>query len=277
MSDDFRQLAAALLPSVVAAGARTMAHLRSGANVETKTDGSPVTIADREAEEILLAALATVAPDIPVVAEEASAAGNIPQVRDRFFLVDPLDGTREFIAGRDEFTVNIGLVLGGAPKFGIVYAPALSKIYLTLGEQTAVSADLAPDQNQCGLEDLNTKVLSTRSVPAGRLMTIVASRSHGSKALEAWLLGVPVAGRLNIGSSLKFCLIAQGDADIYPRFGPTKEWDTAAGHAIASASGGVVTLSDGRTPLSYGKVNDQFLNPNFIVWAKPDNPLRDRN
>lgn len=271
MSESYTGLVEALLPSVLAAGAETMRYFRSGVQTETKADGSPVTLADQAAEAILLAGLAGAAPGVPVVAEEAMAIGEAPNLAASFFLVDPLDGTREFINGRDEFTINIGLITNGVPRFGIIYAPALSKLYLTLADDHAVAAPLDPDTGSCSLSELNTTQLRTRP-PTGEPVTIVASRSHGSDALENWLTGVSVADRANIGSSLKFCLVAAGEADIYPRFGPTMEWDTAAGHAIASAAGGIVTETDGK-PLLYGKREADFLNPNFIVWNSENNPL----
>lgn len=271
MSDSYTELVEALLPSVLAAGAETMRYFRSGVQTETKADGSPVTLADQAAEKILLAGLERAAPGVPVVAEEAMAAGEAPNLAASFFLVDPLDGTREFINGRDEFTINIGLITSGVPRFGIIYAPALSQLYLTLADDHAVAAPLDPDAGSCSLSELNTRQLRTRP-STGSPLTIVASRSHGSDALENWLTGVNVAGRANIGSSLKFCLVAAGEADVYPRFGPTMEWDTAAGHAIASAAGGIVTETDG-TPLVYGKLETGFLNPGFIVWNSDDNPL----
>ena len=272
MSESFTELVEALLPSVLAAGAETMRHFRSGVQTETKADGSPVTLADQAAEKILLAGLAAAAPGVPVVAEEAMAAGEAPSLDASFFLVDPLDGTREFINGRNEFTINIGLITNGVPRFGIIYAPALSKLYLTLADDHAATAILDPKAGTRSLADLDTKRLHTRRSSPGSAMTIVASRSHGSEALESWLAGVNVAGRANIGSSLKFCLVAAGEADVYPRFGPTMEWDTAAGHAIAAAAGGIVTQTDG-TPLVYGKLESDFLNPGFIVWNSDDNPL----
>lgn len=275
MSERFTELAEALLPSVLAAGAETMRYFRSGVQTETKADGSPVTLADQAAETILLAGLALAAPGVPVVAEEAMSAGKAPHLATSFFLVDPLDGTREFIKGRDEFTINIGLITDGVPRFGIIYAPALSKLYVTLADDHAITASLDPMANTCSLAELDAKRIQTRRSSPGSAMTIVASRSHGSEALESWLADVNVAGRANIGSSLKFCLVAAGEADVYPRFGPTKEWDTAAGHAIAVAAGGIVTTTDG-TPLVYGKLETAFFNPSFIVWNGNDNPLLGR-
>lgn len=275
MSQSFTGLAEALLPAVLAAGAETMRYFRSGVETETKSDGSPVTLADRAAEEILLAALDRAAPGIPVIAEEAMSEGKQPDIAGSFFLVDPLDGTREFINQRNEFTINIGLITDGVPRFGIIFAPALSKLYLTLANDHAIASPLDPDAESCTLADLDAKRLRTRESSSGAGMTIVASRSHGSEALEKWLADVDVADRANIGSSLKFCLIAAGEADVYPRFGPTKEWDTAAGHAIATAAGGVVTTPDG-SPLPYGKIDADFLNPSFIVWNSEENPLLER-
>lgn len=272
MSESFTQLAEALLPSVLAAGAETMRYFRTGVETEIKADGSPVTLADQAAEEILLQALSQAAPGVPVVAEESMSAGRVPILDDTFFLVDPLDGTREFINRRSEFTINIGLIKDKRPTFGIIFAPALSKLYLTLADDHAISAPLDPDAETCSLSGLNAERMQTRTADVETGMTIVASRSHGSDALEKWLTDVNVGDRANIGSSLKFCLVAAGMADVYPRFGPTMEWDTAAGHAIAAAAGGMVTQTDG-TPFLYGKLNTGFLNPSFIVWNREDNPL----
>lgn len=275
MSESFTGLAEALLPSVLAAGRVTMRYFRSGVESELKMDGSPVTLADQASEDILLAGLARAAPGVPVIAEEAMSAGPAPSIDDAFFLVDPLDGTREFINNRNEFTINVGLIKNRVPCFGIIYAPAMSKLYLTLADEHAITATLDPEAADCTLADLNAKRLRTRPPVPGAGMTIVASRSHGTAELERWLAGVDVAKRANIGSSLKFCLIAAGEADAYPRFGPTMEWDTAAGHAIVTAAGGVVTTTDG-APLLYGKVEAGFLNPSFIVWNSEENPLLER-
>ncbi|SDO92140.1 3'(2'),5'-bisphosphate nucleotidase [Filomicrobium insigne] len=275
MSESFVGLAEALLPSVLAAGAKTMHYFRTGVETETKADGSPVTLADQAAEEILLEGLSRAAPGVPVVAEESMSAGKVPNLEDTFFLVDPLDGTREFINRRNEFTINIGLIRDKRPVFGIIFAPALSQLYLTLADDHAISAPLDPDAETCSLQGLNADRMRTSALNAESGMTIVASRSHGSEALENWLADVDVAGRANIGSSLKFCLVAAGKADVYPRFGPTMEWDTAAGHAIATAAGGMVTQTDG-SPFLYGKLEKGFLNPSFIVWNSEGNPLLSR-
>jgi 3'(2'), 5'-bisphosphate nucleotidase len=201
------------------------------------------------------------------VAEESASNGILPDASDDFFLVDPLDGTREFTAGRAEFTVNIALIERRRPVFGLIFAPALSRLYWTTSADTAFQAGAAPGST-VAFGALAGERLATRTPPAGGL-TIVASRSHGSDALEAWLADVDVAERTNTGSSLKFCLVAEGKADLYPRFGPTKEWDTAAGHAIAEAAGALVTGTDGGT-FVYAKADQAYLNPGFIVWGNPN-------
>lgn len=264
---DFSDLADALLPHVLKAGRVIMAHYGKGGAVTTKSGGSPVTAADHEAEAVLLAALASAAPGVPVIAEEMMEGQSAAATGAEFFLVDPLDGTKEFINGRDEFTVNIGLVRERVPSFGVIYAPALSLLYVTAASDTALVATVAPDAAVTRLADLETRRLHTRPVAEGAPLIISASRSHGSAALDAWLKHVNVGGLVNIGSSLKFCQVAEGKADIYPRFGPTKEWDTAAGHAILLAAGGVVTKTDG-TPFLYGKHEADFLNPSFIAAAQ---------
>jgi 3'(2'),5'-bisphosphate nucleotidase len=262
----FGEFADALLPHVLKAGQAIMGHYRQGGAVATKAGGFPVTEADHAAEAILLEALASIAPGVPVVAEEMMEGQASAAMGSEFFLVDPLDGTREFIEGRDEFTVNVGLIRDRSPSFGVIYAPALDLLYMTLRSDLAVSAKVAPDASVSKVSELETLTLRTRAVSAGEPLTISASRRHGSEALEAWLRGVNVAGLTNIGSSLKFCQVAEGKADVYPRFGPTKEWDTAAGHAILLAAGGVVTECDG-SPLYYGKSERDFLNPFFIASA----------
>ncbi len=264
---DHKQLAERLLPSVHEAGKLIMEIFRKGCDVIAKGDGSPVTEADRRAEEVIVAALSEHAPNVPVVAEEAAAGGAIAAPGHEFFLVDPLDGTREFINGRDEFTINIGLIRDTRPCFGLIYAPALSQIYITLSSDHAAVGRLVPDDPACSLDEVGLRQMHVNTVDDNVPLTVCASRSHGSEALEHWLAKLDVAGRVNIGSSLKFCQVADGTADIYPRFGPTKEWDTAAGHAIVEAAGGLVTKSNGQ-PLAYGKVDDDFLNPEFIAAAR---------
>jgi 3'(2'), 5'-bisphosphate nucleotidase len=249
----------AMIEAARIAGDEVLRIRGAGYVVHDKADQSPVTAADQAAEAIILAHLARAAPGVPVVAEEAAAAGATPAVAARFFLVDPLDGTKEFVAGRDEFTVNIALVEDGVPVLGVVGAPALGRMFAgDVGRGDAfelrwVGASTASDRVR----------LRVRPTPVGGPVA-VASRSHGSAATEAWLAGAGVSARVSIGSSLKFCLLAAGEADVYPRFGPTMEWDTAAGHAVVLAAGGVVRETDGR-PLRYGKPG--FRNPSFIASA----------
>jgi 3'(2'), 5'-bisphosphate nucleotidase len=265
-------LAERLFQPVIAAGACIMRHFDDGTETLTKSDGSPVTAADREAEAIILAALAEIAPGVPVIAEEAASSGEILSPGETFFLVDPLDGTREFAARRPEFTVNIALVQNRIPVFGLIYAPAISQLYWTAGSQQAFKAIVACKGAPGSLRDVAAQRLSTRTARSGA-QTIVASRSHASQELETWLRNIEIEARVNIGSSLKFCLVAEGKADLYPRFGPTKEWDTAAGHAIVLAAGGSVTCTDG-TPFFYAKRETDYLNPAFIVWAGAPQAVR---
>ncbi|MFN3867908.1 MAG: 3'(2'),5'-bisphosphate nucleotidase CysQ [Hyphomicrobiaceae bacterium] len=267
---DFTNLARALLPATVAAGAVIMGYFRNGVAVETKAGGSPVTAADRDAEIIIIEALAKAAPGVRVIAEESSEGKTIAATGAEFFLVDPLDGTKEFTSGRPEFTVNIALVRNGLPCFGIIYAPAMSQLYITLASDNAVRATLSPDTapNDVSLDDLVLQRIRVRDVVDGEALTVSASRSHGSDGLEKWMSRIAVKDRVNVGSSLKFCQVATGESDVYPRFGPTMEWDTAAGHAILLAAGGIVTDVHG-APLRYGKHAAGYLNPHFIAAAAP--------
>jgi 3'(2'), 5'-bisphosphate nucleotidase len=265
---DHMRLAAALVPSVLAAGAIEMRHYRSGVAVEAKADQSPVTIADREAEAVLVAAIADAAPGIPIIAEEAVSAGRMPAIGAEFFLVDPLDGTREFIEQRGEFTVNIALVRYGAPVFGIVYAPATQELYVTLAPDRAAMARVAPREAPITLADLDLASIRTRR-PNPSALVALASRSHSNPETETFLGRYRIAQRSNAGSSLKFCAIARGSADIYPRLGPTMEWDTAAGHAVLLGAGGAVTTLDG-APLRYGNTAAGLRNPHFVAWGTPE-------
>ncbi len=265
---DYLTLADRLLPSVLAAGRLQVGYFRSGIAVSHKKDASPVTIADQESEAILHASLSIAAPGIPVIAEEAAAAGQLPQIGDTFFLVDPLDGTNSFIAGNVDFTVNIALIERGRPTFGLVYAPATGRMFAALGPQTAIEAEVQPDAHVARFDELNARTISTRA-PDMNALAAVASRTHGAAEAEAFLIRCNVKERRNIGSSLKFCLVARGDADLYPRFGSIHEWDTAAGHAVLKAAGGVVTLFDG-SELTYGRAHNRFKTPDFIAWGRPE-------
>ena len=220
--------------------------------VTEKSDGSPVTIADEMAEECILEHLRKTG--IPVLAEESVAAGNVPTLGAQYFIVDPLDGTKEFIKRNGEFTVNIALIENGRPVCGVVTAPAFGKGYVG-GPQGAVSFEIAN-----GVAGPETRI----SVAGKGPMNFVASRSHGHAALAEVRKSFAVAADLSVGSSLKFCLVATGDARMYPRFTPTCEWDTAAGQAVLEAAGGVVLAIDG-APLTYGKTHTRFLNPFFVA------------
>lgn len=222
------------------AGGAIMDIYRSDFSVAEKSDSSPVTAADTAAEAIILSGLAELFPDIPVIAEESVAAGRIPQVGRRFFLVDPLDGTKQFVSKNGEFTVNIGLIEDGIPTAGIITLPALGIAYWTAGDGTAWRKDAA------GLHRI-----ACRPAPAEGV-AVVASRSHRDAATDAFIAGLTVTDVVSAGSSLKFCRLAEGAADLYPRFGRTMEWDVAAGHAILLAAGGSLTTPDGH-PFGYGK------------------------
>jgi len=257
--------ASALVQSLIytaqRAGAAIMAVYATDFAVRDKADASPVTAADEAAEKIILADLGKISPGVPVVAEEAVAAGKVPVIADRFFLVDPLDGTREFISHRDEFTVNIALIEAGRPVVGVVFAPARHELYWgDVGARRAGRIDADPDGTMPSLGNL----IEARLPPAEGL-TAVASRSHRTPETDAFLANYPVREFLSIGSSLKFCLVAGGAADLYPRVGTTMEWDTAAGHAVLSAAGGSVTGLDGE-PFTYGKPG--FRNGNFVAWGR---------
>ncbi len=263
---DCRHLVEGLLPAVLAAGRIEMHHFAAGVAVETKADTTPVTVADHEAEAVLIEGLDKVAPGIPVIAEEAVAAGRVPKIEDAFFLVDPLDGTRAFIKRSPEFTINVGLVEGNRPVFGIIYAPALDELFVTLAPDEAMEVRITPDAKAARLDDLSLKRLHTRQPDAGALVAF-ASRSHAAQSTEAFLARLPIAETRKASSSLKFCLIAKGEADLYARLGQTSEWDTAAGHAILAAAGGCVTTLEG-DPLLYGKSSGGFANPHFVAWGR---------
>ncbi|HEY7887346.1 MAG TPA: 3'(2'),5'-bisphosphate nucleotidase CysQ [Steroidobacteraceae bacterium] len=252
------QLIEALLPAALAAGRATIEIYRSGFTVTQKADQSPVTAADHASEKIILEHLARIAPAVPVIAEEAVAAGSIPQVGEEFFLVDPLDGTKEFIHRRGDFTVNIALIRRGTPTLGVVYAPVSGALYA--GNAASLRAFRCSHPAESAMSGPRAP-LRVRSVPAAGI-TAVVSRSHSTPETDAYLSHYTVSDRVSVGSSLKFCLVAAGEADLYPRLGPTMEWDTAAGHAVLAAAGGKVTAPGGK-PLVYGKPG--FRNSFFIA------------
>jgi 3'(2'), 5'-bisphosphate nucleotidase len=256
VSDD--ELIEALLAAAVAAGRATLDIYRTGFTVARKADQSPVTAADHASERIVLEHLARLAPAVPVVAEEAVAAGSIPEVGEEFFLVDPLDGTKEFIHRRGDFTVNIALIRRRKPALGIVYAPVSGALYAgNVAAARAFRCSQPADAPGPGPRE----PLRVRPVPAAGV-TAVVSRSHSTPETEAYLKHYSIKERVSVGSSLKFCLVAAGEADLYPRLGPTMEWDTAAGHAVLAAAGGNV-LAPGGAPLAYGKPG--FRNSFFIA------------
>lgn len=235
------------------AGAVIMQVYAQDFAVHFKGANDPVTAADSLAEQVILPVLRTLTPDVPIVAEEEAAAGRIPQVGRRFWLVDPLDGTKEFVKKNGEFTVNIGLIEDGVPVLGVVFAPALGVMWSGQGGQ-AWREDAA-----------GRRPIACRPPPPEGAV-VLDSRSHrAADKLEAFVATLPGGKVENAGSSLKFCRIAEGSGDYYPRFGPTCEWDTAAAHAVLLAAGGeVVTWDD--APLGYGK--PKFLNPDFLARAK---------
>lgn len=261
MQADGSQLKQVMEEAALVAGRAIMAIHRAGADVQYKSDHSPVTAADEEAERLILTALARHFPAIPVVAEEAVAAGRVPDISGGiFFLVDPLDGTKEFIAGRREFTVNIALIKDGVPVAGIVYAPALSCGFVAEGNR-AERFEV----------DGEAMIVARQAIGCRRCATAptaVASRSHDTPETARFLDDHGIDACTAIGSSLKFCLVAEGLADVYPRFGRTMEWDTAAGDAVLRAAGGETRTLDG-APLAYGKTrqasDSDFANPNFIA------------
>ncbi|WP_338665125.1 3'(2'),5'-bisphosphate nucleotidase CysQ [Pararoseomonas sp. SCSIO 73927] len=248
---DLAGLLAAVRPVAEEAGRAAM-RFYGACTAAYKADGSPVTAADQAAERVILPALRALTPDIPVVSEEEACDDLSPAVAGpRFWLVDPLDGTREFISANGEFTVNIALIESGASVLGVVVVPARGETYLGAGPGTARLADATGE-----------RPIAARPAPLEGL-TVVGSRSHGdAAAMEAFLLGRKVAAFRAAGSSLKLCLLARGEADLYPRLGTTMEWDIAAGDAVLRAAGGRVETLDGK-PLAYGKPD--YRNPHFVA------------
>jgi 3'(2'), 5'-bisphosphate nucleotidase len=256
---------------VIQAGTAILAVNRAAMRVDGKLDGSPVTEADLAADRIIAEGLARIAPDIPALSEERLHLAKPPYDRS-FFLIDPLDGTKEFVAGRNEFTVNLALVTNGTPLLGIIGAPALGLIWrglvgrgaerLTTGEKRVVEP------------------IHTRAHPkTGDPWIVAVSRSHGDDRSEAFIARRPGAIRQKLGSAVKFGRVAEGGADIYPRLAPTSEWDVAAGHAVVTAAGGRITDANG-ADLQFGsgrqgpKGQHSFIVPEFIAWGDPKAVLR---
>jgi sulfate adenylyltransferase subunit 2/3'(2'), 5'-bisphosphate nucleotidase len=254
-----------LNPIMLAAGAEILRIYATDFAVTDKSDASPVTEADQRAEAIILESLKHMAPDIPVVAEEEAAAGRVPSTATRFFLVDPLDGTKEFISRNGEFTVNIALIENGEPVRGAVYAPALGRLYWGARGEGAFMADVVDGKPG------EVRPIRVRAAPSEGL-SAVGSRSHGGEETHAYLKAFEIADFVAAGSSLKLCLLAEGKADIYPRMGRTMEWDIAAGDAILRAAGGRVETLDGQA-LRYGKrdqsADSDFANPHFVAFGDP--------
>jgi 3'(2'), 5'-bisphosphate nucleotidase len=260
-----RDAAAALLEPltrlVVRAGAAILAVNRASMKINDKVDGSPVTEADLAADQIINDGLARLIPGVPVLSEERADLAK-PPFEGSFFLIDPLDGTKEFVAGRAEFTVNLALVTNGTPLLGIIGAPALGLIWRGLVGRGAER--LATNDGT-----LVAGPIHTRPFPqAGNPWIVAVSRSHGDARTEAFIDGRPGAIREVLGSAVKFGRVAEGAADIYPRLAPTREWDVAAGHAIVTAAGGKITDAQG-ADLKFGKDGKDFIVPAFIAWGDP--------
>jgi 3'(2'),5'-bisphosphate nucleotidase len=249
-----------LVDAALEAGAEIERLYGEGCAVAEKADGSPVTLADQSAEAIILHRLHAAFPDLHILAEEEASAGRIPELGRLFFCVDPLDGTKGFVNRTGEFTVNIALIEDGAPVAGVVYAPDSKLLYYGARGEGAfrVRGDGAPEP------------IRTRERPAAGL-TGVGSRNHAAQGTAQRNLALGIVDYVPSGSSLKFCLVADGTADVYPRYGTTCEWDTAAGQAVLEAAGGRVMALDaeGREtgPLAYGKRDRRFENPHFIAWG----------
>ncbi len=256
------EIALFLAEAALAAGPAVMEVYERADEALAKSDGSPVTLADLRAEAIVCGACAGATPRLTIVAEESTASGEPITIAERFLLVDPLDGTREFVARNGEFTINVALIERGRPIAGAVYAPALARLWFG-GDQAFVCE--APVG--AGLPGPSAR-RSIRARPAPNSLTALASRSHGDPETEAFLAALPVGERRSRGSSLKFCTIGEGEADVYPRFGPTMEWDTAAGDAVLRAAGGIVVDSSG-APLRYGKIEAGLRNGPFVAWGDP--------
>jgi 3'(2'), 5'-bisphosphate nucleotidase len=260
-----RDAAAALIEPlteiVIQAGAAILAINRSAMRIDGKIDGSPVTEADLAADRIIAEGLAKVAPTIPSLSEERVQPDALPH-RESFFLVDPLDGTKEFVAGRNEFTVNLALVTQGTPLLGIVSAPALGLVWRGLVGRGAERLTLG--EGNPLIEPLRTRPCPPRGEP----WIVAVSRLHGDARTEAFIAERPGAVRCELGSAVKFGRVAEGEVDIYPRLSPTSEWDVAAGHAVVTAAGGRITDSHG-APLVFGTGRKGFIVPEFIAWGDP--------
>ncbi len=248
---------------IAQAGAAVLAVNRHSMAVDGKSDGSPVTEADLAADRIIAKGLSQLAPHIPALSEESVQDATAPY-RGLFFLIDPLDGTKEFVAGRDEYTINIALVANGVPVLGLVSAPALGRIWRGHVGRGAERLMVTQDASTRTAEPIKTRPTPRRGSP----WIVAVSRSHGDPRSEQFIAARPGAIRQMLGSAVKFCRVAEGGADIYPRLSRTCEWDVAAGHAVVVAAGGTVTDGDG-APVSYGGAYQGFGVPEFIAWGDP--------
>ena len=256
---DLDDLARAFAQLASDAGRLVMEVYATDFEVRTKDDLSPVSEADERAEALLVPGVQALLPGVTVVAEEAVSRGELPTLSGDFILIDPVDGTREFVSRNGDFTVNVALVRDGVPVAGVVYAPAKERLFV--GGTSAFSGALVAGEPVGELSPL-----ATRPYPANGLVA-VASRSHLDEQTAAFLDRLRPADRRSAGSSLKFCLVAAGEADVYPRFGPTMEWDTAAGDAVLRAAGGTVVDEDGAV-FRYGKVETGLRNGPFVCWGQ---------
>ena len=260
-----RSLLASIAALSARAGTLIMQHYQARTPGRDKADKSPVTDADEEAETLILEGLARLMPGVPVVSEEAAAAGAIPAVGDSFLLVDPLDGTKEFLARNGEFTVNVALIERGRPVLGVVYAPAMARLF---GGDDAGALELHwPSAEEPGEAIDLSGATPIAARPAGAHKIALWSRSHDTHRAAEYRDLYDIDAVRTLGSSLKFCLIAAAEADLYPRHGTTMEWDTAAGQAVLEAAGGSVRELSGK-PLLYGKTQDGFRNPSFVARGR---------
>ena len=255
---------------VSAAGAAILAARSGSLDTRTKPDLTPVTAADHAAEAVILEALARLLPGMCIVSEEAAGRAPPQRIPDSFVLVDPLDGTREFIAGRDEFTINLAVVGDGRPRLGIVAAPAHGLLWRGLEGRGAERLRLSPGAPASAAQARSP--IRTRPSPRSGLIAAI-SRSHLDPQTQAYLARLPISDRRACGSAVKFCQVAEGSADVYARFSPTCEWDVAAGHAVLAAAGGVVNTPEG-APVSYGRMAENFGVPAFIAWGDPSAAAR---
>ncbi len=256
---DYERLASEMRRLALEAGERILEiYEADDFNVKVKSDDSPVTEADEAADAIISRGLRAAFPDVPLVTEEQ--ADSHAQTTDTFLIVDPLDGTKEFVKRRGDFTVNIAYVENGVPVRGVVYAPARQRMFQTLADGSAAEED-----GPFAMTRLGTLRALGVAPPDNEALMVVASKSHRDQATDAYIAKYNVRDMTSAGSSLKFCLVAAGEADLYPRLGRTMEWDTAAGHAVLRAAGGAVVRFDDHAPLRYGKAG--FENPFFIAHS----------